>query len=199
MNRCGWVTADPIYLAYHDDEWGKPCTDSDKLFEMLCLEGQQAGLSWITVLKKRERYRHCFHQFDPVKIAAMTENDLAQLMQERGIIRNRLKIEAIVANARARLKMEAQGEDFSDFIWSFVDHHPVTHSYATLSEVPARTATSESLSKALKKRGFKFIGPTICYAFMQATGLVNDHTTDCICHPQKSSFTPRGQCPRLPR
>ncbi|AXW86506.1 DNA-3-methyladenine glycosylase I [Lonsdalea britannica] len=185
MNRCGWVTADPIYLAYHDDEWGNPCTDSDKLFEMLCLEGQQAGLSWITVLKKREHYRHCFHQFDPIKISVMTEDDIAQLMQDRGIIRNRLKIEAIIANARARLNMEAQGENFSDFIWSFVDHRPVTHAYVTLAEVPAQTATSESLSKALKKRGFKFIGPTICYAFMQAVGLVNDHTTDCICHPNK--------------
>ncbi|MFP1879401.1 DNA-3-methyladenine glycosylase I [Lonsdalea quercina] len=185
MNRCGWVTADPLYLAYHDDEWGKPCTDGDKLFEMLCLEGQQAGLSWITILKKRERYRHCFHQFDPVKIAAMNEDDIARLMQDKGIIRNRLKIQAIIANARARLAMEAQNENFSDFIWSFVNHRPVTNFYATQADVPAQTTTSESLSKALKKRGFKFIGPTICYAYMQAVGLVNDHTTDCICHPKQ--------------
>ncbi|WJV55953.1 DNA-3-methyladenine glycosylase I [Prodigiosinella aquatilis] len=180
MKRCGWVTQDTLYQDYHDQEWGKPCTDSLKLFELLCLEGQQAGLSWITVLKKRENYRRCFYQFTPQLIARMTQEDVQELMQNSGIIRNRLKIEAVISNARAWLAMETQGELFSDFIWSFVNHQPIINHYTTLAEVPAKTELSDTMSKALKKRGFKFIGSTICYAFMQAGGLVNDHMTDCV-------------------
>ncbi|RLM23455.1 DNA-3-methyladenine glycosidase [Brenneria alni] len=187
MKRCGWVTQDTLYQDYHDNEWGKPCTDSQKLFELLCLEGQQAGLSWITVLKKRENYRRCFHQFNPQRIAQMTEDDVDALMQDSGIIRHRGKIAAIIANARAWLEMENQGEPFSPFIWSFVGHQPVLNSPASLAYVPAKTDISDAMSKALKKRGFKFIGSTICYAFMQAAGLVNDHATDCFCHKKTTA------------
>lgn len=182
MKRCAWVTQDPLYLEYHDHEWGVPCKDSVKLFELLCLEGQQAGLSWITVLKKREGYRARFHQFDPMRVAKMTPEDVETLVQDSAIIRHRGKIEAIIGNARAWQTMEAQGESFADFIWSFVDHTPQVNSPVTLASVPAKTAASDAMSKALKKRGFKFIGSTICYAFMQAAGLVNDHTTDCLCY-----------------
>ncbi|WP_035338964.1 MULTISPECIES: DNA-3-methyladenine glycosylase I [Dickeya] len=182
MTRCGWVTQDTLYLDYHDHEWGKPCTDGRALFELLCLEGQQAGLSWITVLKKRQHYRHCFHNFDPQRVAAMTEADIDRLVQDAGIIRHRGKITAIIRNARALLAMQQQGEDFATFIWSFVAGQPQVNHPATLAEVPAKTAVSDAMSKALKKRGFTFIGSTICYAFMQAAGLVNDHVTTCFCH-----------------
>jgi DNA-3-methyladenine glycosylase I len=183
--RCGWVTADPLYLEYHDKEWGEPTTDARELFEMLCLEGQQAGLSWITVLKKRENYRRAFHNFDPQRIAAMTEQDVTTLMQDSGIIRHRGKIEAIINNAKAYLAMEAAGEDFVTFIWQFVTGKPLLNYWQALGEVPAKTEQSDALSKALKKRGFKFIGSTTCYAFMQASGLVNDHLTGCFCHPKQ--------------
>lgn len=183
MQRCGWVTQDPLYIAYHDDEWGVPERKKQKLFEMICLEGQQAGLSWITVLKKRENYRQAFHQFDPQKVAAMTEEDVERLVLDAGIIRHRGKIQAIIGNARALLAMEANGEPFSDFIWSFVGDQPEITRAATLAEIPASTPVSDALSKALKKRGFKFVGSTICYAFMQACGLVNDHIIPCMCHP----------------
>lgn len=173
MERCGWVSQDPLYIAYHDNEWGVPETDSKKLFEMICLEGQQAGLSWITVLKKRENYRACFHQFDPVKVAAMQEEDVERLVQDAGIIRHRGKIQAIIGNARAYLQMEQNGEPFVDFVWSFVNHQPQVTQATTLSEIPTSTSASDALSKALKKRGFKFVGTTICYSFMQACGLVN--------------------------
>ncbi|EFL2531627.1 DNA-3-methyladenine glycosylase I [Escherichia coli O28ac/42:H37] len=183
MERCGWVSQDPLYIAYHDNEWGVPETDSKKLFEMICLEGQQAGLSWITVLKKRENYRACFHQFDPVKVAAMQEEDVERLVQDAGIIRHRGKIQAIIGNARAYLQMEQNGEPFVDFVWSFVNHQPQVTQATTLSEIPTSTSTSDTLSKALKKRGFKFVGTTICYSFMQACGLVNDHVVGCCCYP----------------
>ncbi|MEI7189341.1 DNA-3-methyladenine glycosylase I [Dickeya dianthicola] len=186
MTRCGWVTQDTLYQDYHDNEWGKPCTDGRALFELLCLEGQQAGLSWITVLKKREHYRRCFHEFDPHRIAAMTDDDVNRLVLDPGIIRHRGKIEAIIRNARAWLTMQQQGEDFAAFIWSFVNHQPFINHPATLADVPAKTAVSDAMSKALKKRGFTFIGSTICYAFMQAAGLVNDHITACFCHPEAS-------------
>ncbi|MBW7981016.1 DNA-3-methyladenine glycosylase I [Enterobacillus tribolii] len=178
--RCGWVSADPLYIAYHDEEWGQPLYDGARLFEMLCLEGQQAGLSWITVLKKRENYRRAYHHFDPEKVAAMTEADIDALMQDAGLIRHRLKLDAIVINARALLAMQRQGEDFSTFLWSFVDGKPLHNHPATLSDIPAKTAQSDAMSKALKKRGFKFIGSTICYAFMQACGMVDDHVADCF-------------------
>lgn len=182
MQRCGWVSEDPLYIAYHDKEWGVPETDRRYLFELICLEGQQAGLSWITVLKKRENYRQAFHHFDPEKVAEMTEDDVERLVQDAGIIRHRGKIQAIIGNARALLAMEANGEAFSDFIWSFVGHQPQLTQATTLAEVPASTPTSDALSKALKKRGFKFVGTTICYAFMQASGMVNDHVTSCFCY-----------------
>lgn len=183
MERCGWVSQDPLYIAYHDNEWGVPETDSKKLFEMICLEGLQAGLSWITVLKKRENYRACFHQFDPVKVAAMQEEDVERLVQDAGIIRHRGKIQAIIGNARAYLQMEQNGEPFVDFVWSFVNHQPQVTQATTLSEIPTSTSASDALSKALKKRGFKFVGTTICYSFMQACGLVNDHVVGCCCYP----------------
>lgn len=183
MQRCGWVTQDPLYLDYHDNEWGVPQREGKKLFEMICLEGQQAGLSWITVLKKRENYLHAFHNFDPPRVAAMTPQDVDTLLQNSGIIRHRGKIEAIIGNARAYLAMEANGESFSDFIWGFVDNQPQIAHAALLAEIPASTPVSDALSKALKKRGFKFVGSTICYAFMQACGLVNDHVVGCICYP----------------
>ncbi|EPC5866853.1 DNA-3-methyladenine glycosylase I [Escherichia coli] len=183
MERCGWVSQDPLYIAYHDNEWGVPETDSKKLFEMICLEGQQAGLSWITVLKKRENYRACFHQFDPVKVAAMQEEYVERLVQDAGIIRHRGKIQAIIGNARAYLQMEQNGEPFVDFVWSFVNHQPQVTQATTLSEIPTSTSASDALSKALKKRGFKFVGTTICYSFMQACGLVNDHVVGCCCYP----------------
>ncbi|PXV16334.1 DNA-3-methyladenine glycosylase I, partial [Salmonella enterica subsp. enterica serovar Newport] len=177
MQRCDWVSQDPLYIAYHDNEWGVPETDSRKLFEMICLEGQQAGLSWITVLKKRENYRACFHQFDPVRIAAMQEEDVEHLLQNTGIIRHRGKIQAIISNARAWLAMEQNGESFADFVWSFVDGQPQITQAASLDEIPTSIPASDALAKALKKRGFKFVGTTICYSFMQACGLVNDHIT----------------------
>ncbi|MGU3415000.1 DNA-3-methyladenine glycosylase I [Enterobacteriaceae bacterium C34A] len=183
MERCGWVSTDPLYMDYHDNEWGVAQRDGQKLFEMICLEGQQAGLSWITVLKKRENYREAFHHFDPVKVAAMTEEDVEQQVQNAGIIRHRGKIQAIIGNARAFLAMQAKGEDFADFVWSFVDNQPQIRHAASLSEIPTSTPASDALSKALKKRGFKFVGTTICYSFMQACGLVNDHVTGCFCYP----------------
>ncbi|SNY66365.1 DNA-3-methyladenine glycosylase I [Enterobacter sp. CC120223-11] len=182
MERCGWVSTDPLYRDYHDNEWGVVQRDSQKLFEMICLEGQQAGLSWITVLKKRENYREAFHHFDPIKVAAMTEDDVEQQVQNAGIIRHRGKIQAIIGNARAFLAMQANGEDFTDFVWSFVDNQPQIRHAASLSEIPTSTPASDALSKALKKRGFKFVGTTICYSFMQACGLVNDHVTSCFCY-----------------
>lgn len=183
MQRCGWVSQDPLYIAYHDKEWGVPEPDGKNLFEMICLEGQQAGLSWITVLKKRENYRQAFHQFDPVLVAGMTTADVDRLVLDAGIIRHRGKIEAIIGNARAYLAMEENGERFTDFVWSFVDNTPQVTRAATLAEIPTSTPASDALSKALKKRGFKFVGTTICYSFMQACGLVNDHVTACHCHP----------------
>jgi len=183
MQRCGWVRQDQLYLDYHDNEWGVPQRDGQKLFEMICLEGQQAGLSWITVLKKRENYRRCFHHFDPVRVAAMQEEDVERLLLDAGIIRHRGKIQAIIGNARAWLAMEQNGEPFADFVWSFVDNHAQVTRAATLADIPTTTPASDALSKALKKRGFKFVGSTICYSFMQACGLVNDHITVCFCHP----------------
>lgn len=181
MERCGWVSQDPLYQDYHDNEWGVPQKDSKALFAMICLEGQQAGLSWITVLKKRENYLRLFHQFDPEKVAVMDEDDVERLCQDAGIIRHRGKIQAIITNARAWLVMEAAGESFSDFVWGFVNGQPQVSQAATLAEIPTTTPASDAMAKALKKRGFKFVGSTICYSFMQACGLVNDHVTGCFC------------------
>ncbi|VFS46081.1 DNA-3-methyladenine glycosylase 1 [Budvicia aquatica] len=185
MQRCSWVNQDPLYIDYHDTEWGKPIHDGQKLFEKICLEGQQAGLSWITVLKKRETYRQCFHHFDPIKVAAMTPEDIDTLMLNAGLIRHRGKLEAIVNNAKAYLAMQEQGDDFAEFIWSFVDNKPVInhHSLKTPETFPTSTPASDAMAKALKKRGFKFVGTTICYAYMQSMGLINDHMIECFCHP----------------
>ena len=177
--RCAWAESSQLYRDYHDNEWGKPQFDSHKLFDKLCLEGQQAGLSWITVLQKRENYRQAFCHFDPQKIAQMTDKDIDQCMQNPGLIRHRAKLEAIVKNAKAYLAMEKCGENFSRFIWSFVNHQPQINDVPDLATVPAQTAVSTALSKALKKRGFVFVGPTTCYAFMQSMGLVNDHWNQC--------------------
>ncbi|MCK3658072.1 DNA-3-methyladenine glycosidase [Pasteurellaceae bacterium Pebbles2] len=181
MKRCDWSGDLPIYVEYHDKEWGKPEFDSQKLFEKICLEGQQAGLSWITVLKKRAAYREAFHQFNPEKIAQMTEQDIDRLMQNAGLIRHRAKLEAIVKNAKAYLAMQKCGEIFSDFIWAFVQHQPQINDVPNLAAIPAKTDTSKAMSKALKKKGFVFVGETTCYAFMQSMGLVDDHLNDCFC------------------
>lgn len=181
IKRCNWAESSQIYIDYHDKEWGKPQYDSLKLFEKICLEGQQAGLSWITVLRKRENYRAAFHQFEPHKIAMMTEQDIDRLMQDEGLIRHRAKLQAIVTNAKAYLAMEKCGQNFSDFIWSFINHTPQTNNVPDLANVPSKTETSKAMSKALKKQGFVFVGETTCYAFMQSMGLVNDHLNDCFC------------------
>ncbi|WP_267331783.1 MULTISPECIES: DNA-3-methyladenine glycosylase I [unclassified Gilliamella] len=178
--RCSWVTNDPLYINYHDNEWGYPQYDSLKLFEKICLEGQQAGLSWITVLKKREEYRRCFFNFDPEKIIQLNAIDIESLIKNKGLIRNRLKLNSIIKNAHAYLAMQNNNEDFSQFIWSFVDGKPIVNHYKDKSEVPVSTEISDKMSKALKKKGFSFVGSTICYAFMQSMGLVNDHFEDCF-------------------
>lgn len=178
--RCSWVTNDPLYINYHDNEWGYPQYDSLKLFEKICLEGQQAGLSWITVLKKREEYRRCFFNFDPEKIIQLNAIDIESLLKNKGLIRNRLKLNSIVKNAHAYLAMQNNNEDFSQFIWSFVDGKPIVNHYKDKSEVPVSTEISDKMSKALRKKGFSFVGSTICYAFMQSMGLVNDHFEDCF-------------------
>lgn len=179
--RCDWCKGSNIYEQYHDQEWGKPEFDNLKLFEKICLEGQQAGLSWITVLKKREAYRQAFHRFNPEKIAQMGEEEIDLLMQNAGLIRHRAKLQAIVKNAEAYLTMQQNGEDFSRFIWSFVNYRPQINDVPTLEAVPAHTEASKAMSKALKKRGFVFVGETTCYAFMQSMGLVDDHLNGCIC------------------
>ena len=177
--RCGWCGTDELYCQYHDEEWGVPVYDDQKMFEFLILEGAQAGLSWITVLRKREAYRKAFDHFDPVKIARYSEAKKAKLLLNPGIIRNRLKIESVVRNARAYLDLQEQGESFSDFLWQFVDGKPKQNRRRTLADIPASTPESDAMSKALKKRGFNFVGTTICYAHMQATGMVNDHLVSC--------------------
>lgn len=183
LSRCPWCEGDPLYEKYHDEEWGVPKYDSRFLFEMLILEGAQAGLSWITILRKREGYRAAFADFDPERIAAFTEKKEDQLLQNKEIIRNRLKVKAAITNARAFLDFEEKQGSFSDFIWHFVDGKQVINHWNTLDEVPAQTPTSQAMSKQLKKLGFKFVGPTICYAYMQSVGLVNDHLVGCHCHP----------------
>ena len=184
--RCAWVSSDPLYQRYHDEEWGVPCFDDQRLFEFLLLEGAQAGLSWITVLRKREHYREVFDGFDPRKIAAYDKQKIEALLNDPGIIRNRLKVRSAVTNARAFLDIQEACGSFADYIWRFVDAEPIINHWASLAEVPASTAASDAMSKALKKDGFKFVGSTICYAFMQAVGMVNDHTSDCFRHPDNA-------------
>ena len=177
--RCGWVNDDPLYLAYHDEEWGVPERDEGKLFEMLLLEGAQAGLSWYTILKKRDAYRAAFNGFDAERIARYRKAKLEALLGNAGIVRNRLKVQAAVTNARAWLELREAEGSCSDFLWSFVDSEPKVNRWRSLAKVPATTPASDHMSKELKRRGFKFVGSTICYAFMQATGMVNDHVIDC--------------------
>jgi DNA-3-methyladenine glycosylase I len=179
--RCGWAEGgDALYAQYHDEEWGRPSRDDRHLFEMIVLEGAQAGLSWITILRKRENYRRAFDGFDPRKMAAYDARRVQKLLRDKGIVRNRLKIEAAVSNARAFLAMQREFGSFSRFLWEFVGNKPLVNRPRSLSDVPPRTEISDAMSKALKKRGFKFVGSTICYAFMQATGIVNDHVAGCF-------------------
>lgn len=182
--RCQWAGNDSLYVAYHDKEWGVPVYDDGKLFEFLILEGMQAGLSWITILRKRENYRKALDNFDAVKISRYKTARIEKLMKNEGIIRNRLKIEAVIADARAYLQVQKEFGSFAQYIWGFVDNRPVTNNFETMKEIPPITETAVIMSKNLKKRGFKFVGPTICYAFMQAVGLVNDHTIDCFRHEE---------------
>jgi DNA-3-methyladenine glycosylase I len=179
--RCGWAEGgDPLYARYHDEEWGRPSRDDRHLFEMLVLEGAQAGLSWITILRKRENYRRAFDGFDPRKMAAYDARRVARLLRDEGIVRNRLKIEAAIANARAFLATQKEFGTFARFLWGFVGGKPLMNRPRALGDVPASTDVSDALSKDLKRRGFKFVGSTICYAFMQATGMVNDHVKGCF-------------------
>ena len=178
--RCGWATSDPLYLEYHDNEWGIPEHGDRRLFEMLILEGAQAGLSWITILKKRENYQTAFSGFDPRKVARFDGRKIERLLADPGIVRNRLKIKSAIANARVFLAIQKEHGTFDDFVWSFVSGKPIQNRWKTLKQVPAETAESAAMSRELKKRGMNFVGPTICYAFMQATGMVNDHLPTCF-------------------
>lgn len=182
VNRCGWEGNDPVYIAYHDNEWGIPEHNDRKLFEMLILEGMQAGLSWITILHKRENFRAAFDNFDPEKVAVYDESKIAELLQNAGIIRNRGKITAAVTNAQHFLDIQREYGSFDAFIWGFVDFTPIINDFHTLEEVPAKTELSDKISEELKKRGFKYVGSTIIYSFMQAVGMVNDHITGCFRH-----------------
>ncbi len=182
--RCAWCTDDPLYIEYHDTEWGVPCRDDRRLFEFLILEGAQAGLSWITVLRKRENYRRALFDFDPERVATLSDKDLERLRQDPGLIRNRLKLESARRNARAFLEIQGDQGRFADFIWGFVDGTPIVNRFGHIGEVPARTHVSDAMSKELKRLGFNFVGSTICYAYMQATGMVMDHTSDCFRYRQ---------------
>lgn len=180
MNRCGWVGTNPLYVAYHDSEWGVPVHDDRLLFEFLVLEGAQAGLSWLTILRKRENYRLAFDGFDPVKIAAYDQHKMQELLADAGIVRNRRKIEATIQNAKAFLAIQREFGSFDAYVWRFVGGKPKKNIWRTMQEIPAHTPESDALSKDLIRRGFRFVGSTICYAHMQATGMVNDHTVDCF-------------------
>jgi DNA-3-methyladenine glycosylase I len=184
MERCPWSEGFDLYRQYHDLEWGVPLHDDRALFELLILEGAQAGLSWATILKKRENYRRAFNGFDPVLIARYDDQKVAALLADPGIVRNRAKVAAAIQNARAYLALTADGRSFSDFLWQFVDAAPVQNHWLSMAEVPARTTQSDAMSKALVRAGFKFVGSTICYAFMQVTGMVNDHLTTCPRHAE---------------
>ncbi|MEC7815572.1 MAG: DNA-3-methyladenine glycosylase I [Pseudomonadota bacterium] len=180
--RCPWCGTDPLYVHYHDTVWGRPETDDRALFEKLCLDGQQAGLSWITILRKQQTYRAAYADFDPEAIVRFTDDDRARLLADPGIIRNRLKVDSIIRNARGYLDLRDRGIGFADFLWQFVNHRPIQNHWQRFEQVPVTTAESEAMSRALKKAGFNFVGPTIVYAFMQATGMVNDHLVSCPCH-----------------
>jgi len=178
--QCAWAGNDPLYQKYHDEEWGVPIHDDQKLFEMLCLEGAQAGLSWITILRKRENYRKAFSHFDAKKIARYGSDKVEKLLQNEGIVRNKLKVAAFITNAKCFLEAQKEFRSFDKYIWQFVNGKPIINNRKSLKEIPAMTNESDAMSKDLKKRGFKFVGSTICYAFMQAIGMVNDHTIECF-------------------
>ncbi len=182
LTRCEWAGSDPLYIAYHDEEWGVPVHDDRTLFEFLILEGAQAGLSWITILRKRDHYRRAFDNFDPRKVAAYDEQRIAALLQDAGIVRNRLKVQSAVRNAQAFLRIQQEFGSFDAYLWPFVGGLPFQNKWHALSEIPAETKESRALSKDLKKRGFNFVGPTIVYSMMQAVGLVNDHLVNCFCY-----------------
>lgn len=184
MERCPWAEGFDLYRDYHDREWGLPLRDDRALFEPLILEGAQAGLSWATILKKRENYRRVFDGFDPARIANYGDGKVAALLADAGIVRNRAKVAAAIENARAYLALTASGQSFSDFLWQFVDGAVIENRWTSLAEVPARTAQSDAMSKALRRAGFKFVGSTICYAFMQSAGMVNDHLLSCPRHAE---------------
>ena len=191
LRRCGWCGDDSLYVAYHDEEWGVPVFDDRTLFEFLILEGAQAGLSWSTILKKREGYRAAFDGFDPEIVARYDERKLAELLADPGIVRNRLKVASAVSNAQAFLTVQEERGSFSDYLWAFVDGTPIQNDWRTLAEIPAKTPLAETISKDLKKRGFRFVGPTIVYAHMQATGMVNDHLVDCYRYPEIKAVSRR--------
>jgi DNA-3-methyladenine glycosylase I len=186
LQRCSWCGADPLYRAYHDQEWGVPLHDDRKLFELLILEGMQAGLSWITILRKRQHFRAAFDQFEAARIARYDAGKLAELLANAAIVRNRLKISAAVQNAKVFLRLQQEYASFDDYIWQFVDGKPIINAWRSLDEVPAKTTAAEAMSKDLKRRGFKFVGPTICYAFMQSAGMVNDHVVECFRYTELS-------------
>lgn len=183
--RCEWCGSDPLYVAYHDDDWGAPVHDDRVLFEMLILEGAQAGLSWLTILKKRENYRKALDGFDWEKIAAYTEKDIERLMADAGIVRNRLKIESAIKNARGTIAIREEFGSLDAYLWSFIGGVPRKNAWKTMMDIPVKTPESDAMSKDLKKRGFNFVGSTICYAFMQSVGMVNDHTTDCFRYKER--------------
>ncbi|KYH28748.1 DNA-3-methyladenine glycosylase 1 [Clostridium tepidiprofundi DSM 19306] len=182
IKRCKWVSEDPIYIEYHDKEWGVPVHDDRKLFEFLILEGAQAGLSWITILKKRENYREAFDNFDVQKVSKYDEEKINELLLNKGIVRNRRKIEAAINNAKQFIKIQEEFGSFDKYIWQFVGYNTIKNKWVNLEDVPVTTDEACNMSKDLKRRGFKFVGPTICYSFMQAVGMVNDHTIDCFMH-----------------
>jgi len=191
MKRCSWCKGDSLYTAYHDTEWGVPVFDDRRLFEFLVLEGAQAGLSWLTVLRKRDGYRAAFAGFEPGRVARFTDRQLERLMADSGIVRNRLKISSVRTNAQAFLKVQEEFGSFCNYIWGFVEGRPIQNRWRTQAQVPAQTALSQAISRDLKSRGFSFVGPTIVYAHMQATGMVNDHITGCFRHRELATSVPQ--------
>lgn len=186
-HRCEWCASHPLYIAYHDREWGVPEHDDERLFEKIILDGAQAGLSWLTILKKREGYRRAFDGFDARKIARYSDKEIARLLEDPGIVRNRLKVNAAVNNARAYLNLKEEVGSFDQYLWGFVEGRTIQNHWTSLQELPTRTTESDAMSKDLRQRGFKFVGSTICYAFMQAVGMVNDHVTSCYRHRDLAS------------
>lgn len=192
QKRCPWANSDPLYIAYHDKEWGVPEHDDRKLFEKLILEGFQAGLSWLTILKKRENFRRVFENFDPEKMAGFDQRKIQAVLADPGIVRNRLKIEAAVQNARAFLEVQNKYGSFDAYVWQFVDGRPIQNAWRRVEEIPAQSKKSRAMSQDMQKHGFKFVGPTICYAFMQSMGLVNDHLVDCFRYSQICEMSKNG-------